>query len=167
MRNAKLANDLLFQAQNATTLEQGQAVLKTATEALKAGTIDDDDRGRIRAALDSVAFQNNYLDKIDTAGLGQNAVTTKPGTSTPGRVSSVSDAKSALSSQAVSPPSQIFGTGSTNLDQIAGDLKPPPPQVVISIGDISGTDQDQILTTVFAKLETQMRAGMGDAGIPV
>lgn len=114
-----------------------------------------------------MAFQNNYLDKIDTAGLGQNAVTTKPGTPTPGRVSSVSDAKSALSSQAVSPPSQIFGTGSTNLDQIAGDLKPPPPQVAISIGDISGTDQDQILTTVFAKLETQMRAGMGDAGIPV
>lgn len=53
------------------------------------------------------------------------------------------------------------------LDQIAGDLKPQPPQVAISIGDISGTNQDEIVTTVFAKLETQMRAGMGDAGIPV
>lgn len=166
VRNAKLANDLLFQAQNATTLEQGQAVLKTATEALKAGTINDDDRGRIRAALDSVAFQNGYLDKIDTAGLGQNAVATKPGAPTPGRISSVSDAGSALSSQAVPPPSQIFGTGSTNLDQIAGDLKPQPPQVAISIGDISGTNQDEIVTTVFAKLETQMRSGMSDAGIP-
>jgi hypothetical protein len=168
VRNAKLANDLLFQAQNATTLEQGQAVLKAATEALKAGTINDDDRGRIRAALDSVAFQNNYLDKIDTSGLGQNAPTTKPTPTpgAPGRISSVSDAGSVLSSQTVPPPSQIFGTGSTNLDQIAGDLNPPPPQVAISIGDISGTDQDQILTTVFAKLETQMRSGMSDAGIP-
>lgn len=166
VRNAKLAGDLLFAAQNATTKEKGQAVLKAATEALKAGAIDDDDRGRIRAALDSVAFQNNYLDKIDTSGLGQNAPTTKPTPGAPGRISSVSDAGSVLSSQTVPPPSQIFGTGSTNLDQIAGDLKPQPPQVAISIGDISGTDQDQILTTVFAKLETQMRSGMSDAGIP-
>ncbi|HND21938.1 MAG TPA: hypothetical protein PLB18_21400, partial [Acidobacteriota bacterium] len=175
VRNAKLAADLLFAAQNATTKEKGQAVLKAATEALKAGAINDDDRGQIKAALDYTAFQNNYVDELDTAGLGQNALTTKPtptpgspGTpgSTPGRVSSVKDAGAVLSSQAVPPPSQIFGTGSTNLDQIAGDLKPQPPQVAISIGDISGTNQDEIVTTVFAKLETQMRSGMSDAGIP-
>lgn len=79
VRDAKLANDLIFAAQNATTLEAGQAVLKSATEALKAGKIDDDDRGKIRAELDARAFQSGYLDKLDTSGLGQNAATTSPG----------------------------------------------------------------------------------------
>ena len=79
VRDAKLASDLIFAAQNATTLEAGQAVLKSATEALKAGKINDDDRGKIRAELDSRAFQSGYLDKLDTSGLGQNAATTSPG----------------------------------------------------------------------------------------
>ena len=167
VRNAKIAGDLLFAAQNATTPEAGQSVLKAATEALKAGTIDDDDRGKIRAALDSVAFQNNYLDGFDTSGLGQNATRpgVKPGTPGVPGIRSFQDAQSALSATSLVSPQPETLTAPGALSPV--DIPPPaPPAVSVSIGSISGSNQDEIITTVFAKLETQMRSGLTDAGIP-
>lgn len=164
VRNAKLANDLLFQAQNATTLEQGQAVLKTATEALKAGTIDDDDRGRIRAALDYSAFQSGYVNGFNTdsllqAGAAQPKPTPTPGTpGTPGRVGSVSDAQGVLSSSAVVPPSAIMGTGAVPIS----DIPPPQPPIVnIDVGGISGNSEQEIID----KLIQRVREGLNDAGL--
>lgn len=164
VRNEKLANDLLFAAQNATTKEKGQSVLKATAEALKAGVIDDSDRGRIRAVLDSVAFQNNYLDSFDTSALGQNSTAQikPPGTpgapGAPGRVGSVSDAQSAFSSSAITPPSQILGTGAVPVS----DIPPPQPPVVnIDVGGISGTNAQEILDELVQKV----KEGLNDAGM--
>jgi hypothetical protein len=164
VRNAKLAADLLFAAQNATTKEKGQTVLQAATEALKAGAIDDDDRGKIRAALDYSAFQSGYVNDFNTdsllqAGAAQPKPTPTPGTpGTPGRVGSVSDAQGVLSSSAVVPPSAIMGTGAVPIS----DIPPPQPPVVnIDVGGISGNSEQEIID----KLIQRVREGLNDAGV--
>ena len=172
VRNAKLAADLLFTAQNATTPEAGQAVLKAATEALKAGTIDDDDRGKIRAILDSVAFQNNYLDKIDTSGLGQNAATTRPGVrpGTPGTAGTpaTSLAGALASTQAsrqklletVTPNRSTGGELLAAGQAVTPPAPNPPPQ--INIGSINGNSQSEIMEA----LTKELRQALTNLDIP-
>lgn len=82
VRDEKLANDLIFKAENIQTAEDRQAVIERANAAFTAKKIDEADMGKIKSALDYYSFQRGIDIKSGSQLMGGAAVGTpgpKPG----------------------------------------------------------------------------------------